>query len=93
MQLEIVTPEKVILSAQVTSVAVPGVEGEFQMLENHAPIVSVLEEGKVKIDAGNLVLEEETKTLFTKGEDGRLEFMIKGGVLEFSNNKAIVLAD
>ena len=93
MQLEIVTPEKVILSAQVTSVAVPGVEGEFQMLENHAPIVSVLEEGKVKIDAGNLVLDEEVNALFTKGQDGRLEFMIKGGVLEFSNNKAIVLAD
>ncbi|MDQ7918021.1 F0F1 ATP synthase subunit epsilon [Mesonia sp. MT50] len=92
MHLEIITPEKVLLSAEVESVAVPGVDGEFQMLSNHEAIVSVLIKGEVKI-GGNVSLTEEVKNDFTTGEDGRLEYHIKGGVLEFKNNKAIVLAD
>lgn len=92
MHLEIITPEKVLLSAKVESVAVPGVDGEFQMLNNHEAIVSVLVKGEVKI-GGNVTLSEDLQNEFTKGEDGRLEYHIKGGVLEFKNNKAIVLAD
>ena len=48
MYLEIVSPEATLFSGEVTSVTVPGVNGEFQMLENHAPIVSLLQAGKVK---------------------------------------------
>jgi len=91
MYLEIVTPEKVLLSAEVVSVTVPGVEGEFQMLNNHEPIVSVLEEGEVKIE-GNFTLEETVEDQFTKkGEKYYLH--IKGGVLEMKDNKAVILAD
>ncbi|MFD2698354.1 FoF1 ATP synthase subunit delta/epsilon [Mesonia sediminis] len=92
MHVEIVTPEKVLLSAEVDSVAVPGINGEFQMLNNHEAIVSVLVAGKVKID-GKIELDESIAKEFATGEDGRLEYHIKGGVLEFNNNKAIVLAD
>ena len=91
MYLEIVTPEKVLLSAEVVSVTVPGVEGEFQMLNNHEPIVSVLEEGDVKIE-GNFTLEEAVEDQFTK-QDDKYHLHIKGGVLEMKDNKAVILAD
>ena len=45
MILEIVSPEATLFKGEVTSVAVPGVNGEFQMLNNHAPIVSILKQG------------------------------------------------
>ena len=51
MILEIVSPEATLFKGEVTSVAVPGVNGEFQMLNNHAPIVSLLTKGNVKINA------------------------------------------
>ena len=49
MKLEIVTPEKKIFSGEVSSVQVPGSDGSFAMLTNHAPIVSTLDKGKIKI--------------------------------------------
>lgn len=92
MFLEIVTPEKVLLSTDVTSVTLPGVEGEFQVLNNHAAIVSVLEEGYLKID-GDFKLPKKTANAFVKGVNHKYTLKIKGGVLEMKNNKAIVLAD
>ena len=49
MFLEIVTPEASIFQGEVETVTVPGVVGQFQILNNHAPIVSLLQEGKIKI--------------------------------------------
>ena len=49
MFLEIISPEKIIYSGEVSSVAVPGVQGEFEMLNNHAAIVSSLKKGYIKI--------------------------------------------
>lgn len=92
MKLEIISPEAVLLQAEVKSVAVPGVNGEFQMLDNHAPIVSILQEGLVKID-GNLSFPDATKKLFSKSTDGRWTLYIKSGTLEMNNNKVIILAD
>ena len=63
MYLEIVSPEATLFSGEVTSVAVPGVMGEFEMLNNHAPVVSLLKEGNVKIN-GNITLEEEVEAKF-----------------------------
>lgn len=91
MILEIVTPEMVLFSGQVDSVSVPGVDGQFQMLDNHAPVVSLLTKGSVKI-FGNVQLDEATASLFKKA-DGTTNFEIKGGVIEMTGNKAIVLAD
>ena len=50
MILEIVSPEATLFKGEVTSVSVPGINGEFQMLNNHAPIVSLLAKGNVKIN-------------------------------------------
>ena len=65
MHLEIVSPEATLFSGEVTSIYVPGVNGDFEMLNNHAPIVSLLKEGVVKI-TGNIVLDEEVEDKFTK---------------------------
>jgi len=92
MKLEIISPEAVLLQAEVKSVAVPGVNGEFQMLDNHAPIVSILQEGLVKID-GNLSLSDAQKKLFSKSTDGRWTLFINSGTVEMNNNKVIILAD
>ncbi|MEM6721728.1 MAG: F0F1 ATP synthase subunit epsilon [Bacteroidota bacterium] len=91
MYLEIVTPEAMLFSGEVTSVAVPGINGEFQMLNNHAPIVSLLGEGNVKIQ-GNITLEEEVEDKFT--QNGKETILaISSGTIEMKDNKVIVLAD
>ena len=65
MFLEIVTPEASIFQGEVESVIVPGVVGQFQMLENHAPIVSLLQEGKVKI-RGSFTIDKAYQEMFTR---------------------------
>ncbi len=77
MLLDIITPDKKIYSGEVTSVSVPGMDGRFQMLKNHAPIISTLLNGKVKV----------------KDKDGVKEFDVKGGVVENLKNKIVILAE
>jgi len=91
MQVEIISPEAILLQAEVNSVAVPGVNGEFQMLDNHAPIVSLLQEGKVIID-GNPDIEEDFQDKFQK-ENGKTILEITSGTIEMSDNKVIILVD
>lgn len=91
MHLEIVTPEATLFSGEVDSVAVPGVNGEFEMLKDHAPIVSLLKEGHVKVH-GNIQLEEEVEDKFTKTDRG-VWLAINSGTIEMNDNKIIVLAD
>ena len=92
MYLEIVTPETVVLSAEVSTVTVPGINGEFQMLDNHAPVVSLLGKGNVKI-TGDIQLDEKIADLFTKGDNNQWLFPITSGVIEMKDNKVIVLSD
>ena len=92
MYLEIVTPEASIVSGEVESVTVPGVEGPFQMLKNHATIVSILEAGKVKF-LGNPTIAEGFENKFTKENNGKWVLEINGGTVECNDNKIIVLAD
>ena len=77
MLLEIITPDKKVYSGEVTSVSVPGTDGRFQLLNNHAPIISTLLNGKVKV----------------KDKEGEKQFDVKGGVIENLNNKVIILAE
>jgi F-type H+-transporting ATPase subunit epsilon len=78
MTLEILTPDKKVFEGEVTSVTVPGSAGSFEVLKDHAPIISTLEDGPVIIRSGGKISETIT---------------IKGGVIEVLENKIIVLAE
>ncbi|WP_100613520.1 F0F1 ATP synthase subunit epsilon [Confluentibacter citreus] len=92
MYLEIVSPEATLFSGEVTSVAVPGVNGNFEMLNNHAPIVSLLKEGFVKI-TGSIELHEAVKNKFTQGDKNTTLLKINSGTVEMKDNKVIILVD
>jgi len=92
MFLEIVTPEASIFRGEVDSVTVPGVDGQFQMLNNHAPIVSLLQEGNVKIQ-GDLQLDEAYEAQFKSVDKTTRVLPIKSGTIELNDNKIIILVD
>ena len=70
-----------------------GVDGSFQILNNHAPIVSILEKGVVKITASNFAFAKEVASKFTKINDQNYTLAINSGTIEMKNNKIIVLVD
>ena len=78
MILEILTPEKKIFSGEVYGVQMPGINGLFEVLDKHAPIVSALKDGKLKI------LKDKTHTD---------SYTIKSGFVEVLNNKTTVLVE
>jgi F-type H+-transporting ATPase subunit epsilon len=92
MHLEIVSPEATLFEGTVNSVSVPGVNGEFQLLDNHAPIVSLLQEGQVKI-GGDIRISEDHQSKFVKSNDGKMALPISSGTIEMKDNKVIVLVD
>jgi len=96
MYLEIVSPEAVLFSSEVDSVTVPGVEGQFQMLNNHAPIVSILQEGTIFVNMHNhnFDLDALHNSFSTKENDDKvLTLEINSGTVELNDNKIIILAD
>jgi len=78
MLLEIITPDKTVYSGHVKLAQLPGVKGTFEILNNHAPIISTLSKGRIK------VVEESGNELF---------FEVDGGIIENVDNKIIVLAE
>ncbi|MDG1528366.1 MAG: F0F1 ATP synthase subunit epsilon [Polaribacter sp.] len=95
MFLEIVTPEAILFSSEIDSISVPGVNGEFQMLNNHAPIVSILKKGTVQIHTQeHLELNELSDKLVPHADDDKvLTLVINSGTIEMKDNKVILLAD
>ena len=93
MTLEIVSPEAKIFSGQVISVTAPGVDGSFQILNNHAPIVSVLGKGNIKIEATEFKFSKESEHLFEKDAANKFNLIIESGTLEMKDNKVIILID
>ena len=78
MRIEIITPDKKVFEGDIKSVRVPGKKGSFQVLKDHAPIISTLETGTV------ILVDQENK---------EAKFEISGGVIEVKANKIILLAD
>lgn len=78
MYLEIITPDKKVYSGDVEAVKLPGAEGSFGILRNHAPIIATLKKGIVKITDSKKQVEN---------------IEINGGVVEVLNNKIVVLAE
>ena len=97
MYLEIVSPEATLFSSEVDSVTVPGVNGEFQMLNNHAAIISLLKEGVIKIHThtqSHLAFNSlHSEVIPLHDDDKILTIKINSGTLEMKDNKAIILAD
>jgi F-type H+-transporting ATPase subunit epsilon len=77
MFLEILTPEKKIFEGNVVSVTFPGSDGSFQVLDHHAPLISLLNQGVVEY----------------KSKESAQQLMITGGVVEVLKNKVVLLAD
>ena len=92
MILEIVSPEATLLKTEVDLISVPGVNGEFQMLNNHAPIVSLLVEGTVRFKGTNVKINEQFVSKFNITKD-EYSLPIKSGTIEMKENKVIILAD
>ncbi len=78
MHLEIISPDKKLYEADVTSLILPGIDGSFGILDKHAPLISALKKGKIKV---------------TDKASVKHVFEINGGVVEVQNNKVIVLAE
>lgn len=78
MTLEILTPEKKIFSGEVYGVQLPGIGGMFEVLEKHAPLVSALKAGKLKI------LKDKSHSAL---------YSIQSGFVEVLNNKTTVLVE
>ena len=93
MILEIVSPEATLFKGQITAITLPGVDGSFQILNNHAPIVSILKQGTVKITATSFKFDKTVAEKFTKVNDQNFTLEINSGTIEMKDNKVIVLAD
>lgn len=78
LNLEIITPSKQAFSGKVKSITVPGTAGSFQVLFNHAPLLSTFEIGKIKLE---------------DLEGKEIEFATSGGTVEVTENKILLLAD
>lgn len=92
MYLEIISPEATVFTGEVEALTLPGTKGSFQLLENHAPIVSTLQAGVVKIK-GSITLGESVKDLFESVGKDETFFSITSGTVEMRNNKIILLSD
>lgn len=78
MKLEIITPSSTLFTGEVSLVQLPGIDGLFEILKSHAPLVSALKEGRVK------VVDDKNQEQF---------FDIRGGVVEVSHDKILLLAE
>jgi len=77
MQIDILTPEQTLFTGEIDYVKLPGVSGSFEVLKNHAPLISALGTGKVIV----------------RGESGLQEFHIRDGIVEVLNNRISVLTE
>jgi F-type H+-transporting ATPase subunit epsilon len=78
LNLEIITPDKAVFKGEIISVTVPGVKGRFQVLKNHAPLVSIFEIGMIQV-----VTADNNRSYYATG----------GGTIEVLNNNVLILAD
>lgn len=78
MKIEVITPDRKVFEGNVKSVRVPGKKGSFQILKDHAPIISTLESGPV------IIVDHDNKQIVLD---------IDGGVIEVKTNKIILLAE
>lgn len=95
MQLDIISPEAQLFSGQVEAVQFPGLDGSFQVLKDHAPIISALKSGIVSVRLTSKIEKPEKlhKSISVDNSQTTLSVSINGGVMEMQNNKVILLAE
>ena len=93
MNFKILTPEFVVFVGEVNSVLLPGKNGDFHIMKDHAAIVASLVGGKVKVYTNEI--DENFAKHFTKENEKEsvFSFPVKSGVIEFNHNKGIILAE
>jgi F-type H+-transporting ATPase subunit epsilon len=93
MNIKILTPEFVVFEGEVSSVLLPGKNGDFQIMKDHAAIVASLIGGKIRVFTNQI--DETYEKYFTKENEKEsvFSFPVKSGVIEFNNNKGIILAE
>ncbi len=95
MRISVLTPDRQIFEGNITSVRLPGTDGQFQVLENHAPIVAGLSGGRVELVTGageyNYFDEESEKPATASQAGKRIAFNIDGGFLEVLHNEVSLL--
>ena len=97
MHISVLSPDRELFNGEVTSVKVPGSLGQFQILRNHAPIVSSLTDGEVTLKTSQgeaRVYNDESGNVETVNETGRtLTFQIERGFVEVLNNEINLLVE
>jgi F-type H+-transporting ATPase subunit epsilon len=92
MKLEIITPEASLFKGEANNVTLPGLDGVFQVLNNHAPIISSLKNGEVIFELSGDQAEAEMSNLLVQ-TGSKVSVSIKGGVAELNNNRLVILAE
>lgn len=94
MLIEIFSINSKLLSGKINSVIFPGSDGSFQVLENHAPIVSTLKKGQIIIEGEISEEGRDSKNLFKiKKDNGIISLQIESGLMEMKKNSIKVLVD
>ncbi|MGB0390052.1 MAG: F0F1 ATP synthase subunit epsilon [Salibacteraceae bacterium] len=95
MQLDILTPERKLYSGDVTYVEMPGIDGYFGVMDNHAAMISALKAGQITVDQVKAISpsDDAIDTFIEDAQNKRFSLDVKGGVVEVFHNKVIVLLD
>ena len=95
MTISVLTPDRTIFTGDISSVTLPGIEGSFQLLNGHAPLVSALSGGKIDLvpsGTGYRYFDEESDSVVDGTQSGTtMTFTIDGGFVEVLNNKVNLL--
>jgi len=96
MLLEVITPDETLFIGNVSHVVLPGLDGSFGILKGHAPMISALSSGEVKVD--QIVAENDNEEFEGRynnefKDNASFSFQINGGIIEVKADKVIVLAE
>ena len=93
MELEIITPESNVFSGEAKTVSLPGLDGIFQVLNNHAPVISALKKGALIVELEQPLSEDQKNDMISVESPEKISISINGGVAELNQNKLIILAE
>ena len=93
MKLEIITPESNVFSGEAKAVSLPGLDGIFQVLNNHAPVISALKKWSLVVELEQPLTEDQKNDFIALESPEKISISINGGVAELNQNKLIVLAE